>query len=159
MRVVPDPVTSRTSLQFSSTATTTPAVGPNSSPVAPLPPSADVEGDGPPDSVWLELQVKKNPSKTENRTFTYMLRGDLANLGKLLPKKATFDPEIFFNIILPPIIFSAGYSMKRRHFFQNFGAIFTFAILGTTISVFVVASICFAFTRLMPALAFSFNGK
>jgi len=27
--------------------------------------------------------------------------------------QATFDPEIFFNIILPPIIFNAGYQMKR----------------------------------------------
>lgn len=27
--------------------------------------------------------------------------------------KATFDPEIFFNIILPPIIFHAGYCLKR----------------------------------------------
>jgi len=27
--------------------------------------------------------------------------------------QATFDPEVFFNIILPPIIFNAGYHMKR----------------------------------------------
>ncbi|GAV00572.1 hypothetical protein RvY_11399 [Ramazzottius varieornatus] len=118
----------------------------------------------PPDSVWMELEVQKDARRLENRTYAYMLRGEVVNRGKdsetsgkLLQQKATFDPEIFFNIILPPIIFSAGYSMKRRHFFQNFGAIFTFAIFGSIISVFVVAAVTFAFTRLMPALAFTFN--
>ena len=31
----------------------------------------------------------------------------------ILHFQMTFDPEVFFNVILPPIIFNAGYHMKR----------------------------------------------
>jgi hypothetical protein len=35
--------------------------------------------------------------------------------------KAAFDPEIFFSMVLPPIIFNAGYTLQQKHFFRNLG--------------------------------------
>jgi len=58
-----------------------------------------------------------------------------------IQEKATFDSEIFFYIILPPIIFHAGYSMRKKQFFDNLGSILTFAMLGTLISTVIIASI------------------
>lgn len=54
-----------------------------------------------------------------------------------------FEPEILYYILLPPIIFDAGYSLKKQHFFQNFGSILVFAIFGTFVSAFLIAAILF----------------
>ena len=45
-----------------------------------------------------------------------------------------FNTEIFFYVLLPPIIFEAGYSLKRRLFMANVVPIVTFAILGVVVS-------------------------
>ena len=45
---------------------------------------------------------------------------------------------MFFFVLLPPIIFEAGYSLNRRDFFDNIGAITLFTVLGTVISTFTV---------------------
>ncbi|KAL8597910.1 hypothetical protein ACOMHN_063806 [Nucella lapillus] len=74
-----------------------------------------------------------------------------------LERTVTFDPEIFFNVMLPVIIFEAGYSMKRKHFFRNFGAIMIYAIAGTTISCLVVGGILYGFTRFMYDIDFGLN--
>lgn len=49
-----------------------------------------------------------------NKTYSFSFSGEIVNVeDNEIDLKATFDPEIFFNIILPPIIFHAGYCLKR----------------------------------------------
>lgn len=50
---------------------------------------------------------------------------------------------MFFFFLLPPIIFEAGYSLDRKGFFENIGAITLFAMVGTIISTFTVGILCF----------------
>ncbi|XP_053207171.1 sodium/hydrogen exchanger 9-like isoform X1 [Panonychus citri] len=120
-------------------------------------PSQQVTGNetAPWDSVWLPFTVAEK-SGPKNKTYVYVFRGELANTAHEISQKATFDPEIFFNIILPPIILNAGYSLKRRFFFRNLGAIMTYAFIGTTISCFVVAFILYGLMLLIPKYGFSF---
>jgi solute carrier family 9 (sodium/hydrogen exchanger), member 6/7 len=68
----------------------------------------------PPDSLWLGFPGSLNDTgNSQNQTYAYVFRGQLIGNVNEIDLKATFDPEIFFNIILPPIIFYAGYSLKR----------------------------------------------
>ena len=80
-------------------------------------------------------------------------RGEVRDANESeIDEKTTFDPEIFFNILLPPIIFHAGYSMKKKYFFRNIGSIFAFAFLGTVISTFTVGGVMYGVTQMTPNL-------
>ncbi|KAM9343186.1 sodium/hydrogen exchanger 8 isoform 2-T2 [Pholidichthys leucotaenia] len=57
---------------------------------------------------------------------------------KTLQEEEMFRPNMFFLLLLPPIIFESGYSLHKGNFFQNIGSITLFAVIGTAISAFIV---------------------
>jgi hypothetical protein len=56
---------------------------------------------------------------------------------------AKFDTEFFFLLLLPPIIFEAGYNMQRRKFFSNIGAVCMYAFVGTLVSTVLIAGVVY----------------
>lgn len=55
-----------------------------------------------------------------------------------------FSDEMFFTFILPPIIFAAGYNIRKRAFFKYFLYIILFGVLGTIITFLVVTPLIYA---------------
>uniref|UniRef100_A0A3P9MKH9 Sodium/hydrogen exchanger n=1 Tax=Oryzias latipes TaxID=8090 RepID=A0A3P9MKH9_ORYLA len=113
-------------------------------------------------NVTLSCAVNASPAtllvNVSGRFYEYTLKGEIRQgrghqmQDDEMLRKVTFDPEVFFNILLPPIIFHAGYSLKRRHFFRNIGSILAYAFIGTVISCFVIGLIMYGFVSFMKVV-------
>ncbi|XP_045924643.1 sodium/hydrogen exchanger 9-like isoform X1 [Micropterus dolomieu] len=74
------------------------------------------------------------------------------------PHMETLDPEVLFNLFLPPIIFHGAYTLNQKRFIKNLGSVLTFAFLGTIISCMTIGACVYSFTRLMVLLGRAADG-
>ena len=63
-------------------------------------------------------------------------------------KSINFSGDVFFTFVLPPIIFSAGYNLRRASFFKYFIYILSFGVFGTIMSFLWVAPLTYLFNYL-----------
>ncbi|KAK6940916.1 Cation/H+ exchanger [Dillenia turbinata] len=62
------------------------------------------------------------------------------------PRLLEFNEELFFIYLLPPIIFNAGFQVKKKQFFRNFMTIMSFGAMGTLISFVIIYFGCSCFS-------------
>ena len=92
-------------------------------------------------------------------TIIALISKYVGNMNDSLHNFVTFDEEMFFNIVLPPIIFSAGYNLKKRAFFKYFFYIITFGIFGTIISFLAVSALIHFSNKLHFFSPFNLDNK
>ena len=90
-----------------------------------------------------------------------LLIGVIANMfsSTSVTKNLSFNDEVFFNFVLPPIIFSAGYNLKKKSFFTFFFYIVTFGIFGTLVSFGAVSSLTYISNKMNLFSPFNLNLK
>ena len=83
--------------------------------------------------------------------ITYQARADLSMQVAVEEKSRIiqfvdwmfFDVKFFFLVLLPPVVFEAGYTLHPGTYFGNADAIATFAFLGSFMNTFIVGGLMY----------------
>lgn len=59
-----------------------------------------------------------------------------------------FTSELFFNVLLPPIILDSAYTLYDRDFLDNLGSVLLYAVIGTLINAFCIGFLLYLFSYL-----------
>ena len=82
-------------------------------------------------------------------------------LGKSGAASLARDPvvhDIVYYALLPPLIFEAGFTMRKRKFFANFASILLFAVGGTLVAILVAGGLMYALVQApLGVTSFTFN--
>lgn len=57
-----------------------------------------------------------------------------------------FDSNLFFRLLLPPIIFNAGFTVNKFSLFSNIGTIILLSVVGTFISSLLIGGLLYTFS-------------
>ncbi|KAI9594030.1 Sodium/hydrogen exchanger family-domain-containing protein [Syncephalis fuscata] len=99
--------------------------------------------------LWLSYYLQSRRVRLLHETVVAILAGILVGVGiklsgvETLQRIVTFDDAVFFNLLLPPVIFNSGYDLNPKDFFRNFGPILAFAFCGTFTTAAVVAALVY----------------
>lgn len=91
----------------------------------------------------IQLRLGNNNSVVNAEVLSKVFQD---NEGNYIEQTLLFNPELFFFALLPPIIFQAGFSLQKRHFFRNLGSLLLYAFVGTTVSTAIIGSLMYGYT-------------
>lgn len=66
-----------------------------------------------------------------------------------------FNSNFFFYMLLPPLVFSTGYNMKRKAFFSNFGNILMLGLVNTCIQFALFTAMTYFYFQWFAPMKFN----
>ena len=71
----------------------------------------------------------------------------------------SFNGDLFFYFVLPPIVFASGFNMYRKKFFANIRNILLFGVIGTFIAFGTFSGLTILFIRHFGLTQFTYDDE